>query len=293
MSTSLRSCADAGGLAPRLAWTMPIESSTVTNRSPAPASSRLGAPEARQDDRLGAASHVRAVELGRDLHREPAPLHRRRRHVGVRRRGHEVATEADEHVDLAAVHRAEGVDRVEAGLARRREAEARLEGVEQRRGRLLEDAHRAVALHVGVAAHRAGPGARLADGAAQQQGVDELLDRGDGLAVLGQPHRPADDDPLPAGDPAVQLVDRLAIEPGGRQQGVGIERVEVGAQLVEPVAVGVDERPVEGVVVVHQAAVEQLEQRQVGADHDRQVQVGERGAAAEHAADALRVAERQ
>ena len=95
-----------------------------------------------------------------------------------------------------------------------------------------------------------------------------------------------------AGDPAVQLVDRLAIEPGGRQQGVGIERVEVGAQLVEPVAVGVDERPVEGVVVVHQAAIDQLEQRQVGADHDRQVQVGERSAAAEHAADALRVAER-
>ena len=88
----------------------------------------LGASEARQDDRLGAASHVRAVELGRDLHRERAPLHRRRRHVGVRRRGHEVAAEADEHVDLAAVHRAEGVDGVEAGLARRREAEARPRG---------------------------------------------------------------------------------------------------------------------------------------------------------------------
>ena len=85
--------------------------------------------------------------------------------------------------------------------------------------------------------------------------------------------------------PTVQLVDRAAIEAGGRQQDVGIEPVEVGAQLVEPVAVGIDERLVEGGVVVHQAAVEQLEQRQVGADHDRQVQVGERGAAAEHAAD--------
>ncbi len=111
---------------------MPIESSTVTNRSPAAGLVALGASEARQDDRLGAASHVRAVELGRDLHRERAPLHRRRGHVGVRRRGHEVAAEADEHVDVAAVHRAERVDGVEAGLARRGEAEARLERIEQR-----------------------------------------------------------------------------------------------------------------------------------------------------------------
>ena len=59
---------------------------------------------------------------------------------------------------------------------------------------LLPDAHRPVALHVAVPADRRGAGAGPADVAAQQQEVDDLADRRDRVAVLGQPHRPADDD---------------------------------------------------------------------------------------------------
>ena len=65
--------------------------------------------------------------------------------------------------------------------------------------RALPDAHRAVALHVAVAAHRTQPRAGAADVAAQQQEVRDLADRRDGVAVLGQPHRPADDRPLGLG----------------------------------------------------------------------------------------------
>jgi hypothetical protein len=47
---------------------------------------------------------------------------------------------------------------------------------------------RALALHVGVAAHRADAGARLADVPAQQEQVDQHLHVLHAVAVLGQAH---------------------------------------------------------------------------------------------------------
>ena len=60
--------------------------------------------------------------------------------------------------------------------------------VERHQLGLLGDADGALALHVGVAAHRADAGAGLADIAAQQQQVDEHLHVLDAVAVLRQPH---------------------------------------------------------------------------------------------------------
>ena len=51
---------------------MPIESSTVTTCSPVGLVVALGAAQAGQDQRLTAGDHVRAVELGRDVHGEVA-----------------------------------------------------------------------------------------------------------------------------------------------------------------------------------------------------------------------------
>src|SRR6478752_7082094 len=198
MSTSLRSCADAGRLAPLLAWTMPIESSTVTNRSPAPASSRSVRP--RHGRMIASAPHRTCERLSLV----------------------ETCTVSAHRSIAAAATSVSGA------------AATRLPPKPTN----TSTSPRCIAPSASTVSKPAWRGA------AQQQGVGELLDGSDRLAVLGEPHRPADDDPLPAGDPAVQLVDRAAIEAGGRQQDVGIERVEVGAQLVEPVAVGIDERPV-------------------------------------------------
>jgi hypothetical protein len=80
--------------------------------------------------------------------------------------------------------------------ARGTELEAFFDGIEQRRLGFLVDAHGAVALHVAVAAHRRQAGAGLADVAAQQLQVDDFLHGRHRMAVLGDAHGPAHDDPL-------------------------------------------------------------------------------------------------
>jgi hypothetical protein len=57
----------------------------------------------------------------------------------------------------------------------------------------LPDSHGAIALHVGMPAHRARSGALPADMSAEQQKIHHLLNGGDRVLVLGQPHRPATD----------------------------------------------------------------------------------------------------
>ena len=148
----------------------------MTNCSP-PLDVALGAAERRQDQRLLTVDQVRAVGLGRDVDGQPAAAQRRRGDLGVGGGGEEVAAHREEDVRTAVAHRPDRVDHVEAVLARHREAERPFEAVQQRLRRLLEDAHRAVALHVGVAAHRAHAGAGTPDVAAQQQEVDDLPDR--------------------------------------------------------------------------------------------------------------------
>ena len=78
------------------------------------------------------------------------------------------------------------------------EAENLPEPVEEDRVGPLRDAHRAVALHVAVTANGARPRTGLSDTSTQQEKVDDLLDVRDRIAVLGQPHRPANNDPFRA-----------------------------------------------------------------------------------------------
>ena len=114
MAGSLSRCSEAGGSTPRDMWTTPVVSSTVTNCSPDACTSRLGAAEAGKDQRLLAGDQVGAIELGRDLHRQPAARDRLRRVVRVGRRGEEVAAQPDEHLHPPLVHRLDGLHGVEA-----------------------------------------------------------------------------------------------------------------------------------------------------------------------------------
>ena len=91
----------------------------------------------------------------------------------------------------------------------------------------LPDAHRAVALHVGVAAHRAQPGAGLADVALEQGDVDDLLDRRDRVAVLGDAHRPADDGRAGVAEHPGRLLDLRPARGRSRGDGVPVEVASV------------------------------------------------------------------
>ena len=134
----------------------------------------------------------------------------------------------DEDVDLAVAHRPNRVDGVAAVLAWRLEAELLAQLVEERVGHLLPDAHRPVALHVAVPADRARPGARAADVAAQQQEVDDLADGGHRVAVLGQAHRPAHDDPLGGAHVGGNGLDLVAAQAALRFDARPVERTPTG-----------------------------------------------------------------
>ena len=66
-----------------------------------------------------------------------------------------------------------------------------LQRIHKRLRHALPDAHRAVALHVGVAAHRAGARAGLADGPLHEVQVHDFLNRLHALALLRDAHGPA------------------------------------------------------------------------------------------------------
>ena len=133
-----------------------------------------------------------AVELGGDLHGEPARRIASSVTYGVGRGGDEVAAQPDEHLGLALAAAPGSTSTVSRPCSRGgSKPNSVCERVEEVLRRPLPDAHRAVALDVGVAADRAQPGAGLADVALQQGDVDDLLDRGHGVAVLGDAHRPA------------------------------------------------------------------------------------------------------
>ena len=211
---------------------MPIESSTVTTCSPVTWVSRSVRP---RQGRISASRPATACERLSLV--ETCTVRSRPRIASSVRVVSGVAETklpptAKNALHLAVVHRAERVDRVEPVLAVRLEAELVAQPVEQRVVGLLPDPHRAVALHVGVAADRAQPGAALADVAAQEHQVGDLLDGRHRALVLGQAHRPADDDAVglavALGDP----LDLVAGQPGGGEYLVPVELVEVGEVLV-------------------------------------------------------------
>src|SRR5271169_6834341 len=137
--------------------------------------------QAREDQRLFAMNQMTAVELGVDADGEPQAAHRRLGHGPVRYRPDKIAAVPDEHLGAAIHHRLYGVDDIVPMSARRLEAEHFLELVQECRLWLLVDAHRAVALHVRMAAHRADPRSWLAEitaAAANSQSAARLQCRG-------------------------------------------------------------------------------------------------------------------
>ena len=119
--------------------------------------------------------------------REPA---RNLESIGGRRK--KITTQTDEHLLLSRRHAVDRTDRIDTVLARRLELELLAECVQERVVHLLEDSHRAVALHVAMAPHAQRPRVGFADVAANQQQVYQFADIVDGIAVLRQSHGPAD-----------------------------------------------------------------------------------------------------
>ena len=154
----------------------------------------LGAADARQQVGDPARHQMRVVELGGDVDGELAGGERLGYQRRIRRGAGEIAAEPDEGLRRSVEHGADGADDVVAVLARGDEADLTLQGVEQGGGRLLVDAHSAVALHVGMAAHRAESSTGTADIAAQEHDVGHLADGGHRVFVLGHAHGPGADD---------------------------------------------------------------------------------------------------
>ena len=159
----------------------------------------LAAAEAGQDQRLPPVTRWARLSLVDTLHGQRAAARARARSravSGVADR--KLPPSANEHPRTSPrCHRLDRVDGVEAVLRAAARSRTPSPGASRKRGRRpVVDAHRAIALHVAVPAHRAQARARPPDVAAQQQQVDDLLDVGDRVRVLGEAHRPAGDDPL-------------------------------------------------------------------------------------------------
>ncbi|GAA3068675.1 hypothetical protein GCM10020000_61400 [Streptomyces olivoverticillatus] len=138
-----------------------------------------------------------------------------------------------------------------------------------------------------MAAYGADVGAGAADVAAQEQEVDDFLDGGDGVFVLGEAHGPADDGAPGGEDHAQRGFDLFAAQSGGAQGLVPVGGA--GGALEVGVAVGVlgDEGGVDGAFGFEDEAVEEAEEGLVAAEADLEEEVGEGGAAAAEAADVL------
>jgi hypothetical protein len=177
--------------------------------------------EAGKQQRLPTGHEVPAIQLGGDVGGQGAVAERARDPLGVGGRGEEVAAHPEEHAGAPRFHRLDRADHVQSGSPGRSEAKPPFQRVEERRRRPVIDPHRPIALHVAVAAHGTDPGAGTPERAPEQQQVDDLLNVRDGVLVLGEPHRPAGDDPLRSGQHLRQLPHRSVGDPARRDQVIG------------------------------------------------------------------------
>ncbi len=155
---------------------------------------RLQPAEAGEDIAFLARHQMALVELGRDMDGD-GKLRPGRLHLGMFGcRAQEIAAELDEALRGPGDDLAAGLDRVPAIFGRRLELEQFLQPLDGGEFGLLGDADRALALHVAMAAHRTRPGALTADIAAQQEQVDDHVQRIDAIAMLGDAHAVHRDD---------------------------------------------------------------------------------------------------
>ena len=189
------------------------------------------------------------------------------------------------------MHRVDRVHGVEAVLARDRHAGLPLQRCEEGLGHLLENPHRAVALHVAVAPDRAEPRAGPADRTEQKVDVGDLADGGDGVAVLGEAHRPAGDQALLSfGEQQREFLDRVAADPGQLLDFRPRGRLQQTTIFLVAAAVLADEAFVRR---THrdQRLGHPAEQRQVAVDLHLQVGRSERRGFPEDPAQVLRMGE--
>ena len=221
-------------------------SSTVTSCAPLAWTILLGAAEAGQQVGDGAVHQMAAIELGRDLHRE---LHRRPRRLDGALLGNgaqEIAAEADEGLHRAVDDALADLDGRHALLARRLEVEHLGDLVERHQLGLLGDAHRPLALHVGVAADRRDAGASRPMLPRKQQQVHEHGDVVEAARVLGQAHAVDPDHALGLGIDLRRLSRSLArSSPNSRTMSSHVGVAHEALEGLEAAGVVLDEIDVE------------------------------------------------
>ena len=174
----------------------------------------FGATEAGEDECGLAGDEVGAVDFGGDLDGEFGFGECFGGVVGVGSGGEEVASEGDEDFDFALVECFDGHDGVVAVFFGRDEMEFLAEGGHEFVGHFFPDADGTVALDIGVAADRAEAGAGATDLAAEEDEVDDGLDIGDAVFMLGDAHAPAADHAFGMGGDVCGVVDVIARDTG-------------------------------------------------------------------------------
>ena len=159
----------------------------------------LRAHEAGQEPGRAGREEVRAVELGRHLDVEVEPGPGRVGAPDVRDGAGEVAAQGQERPHRAVEQALAHLHRRHALRAGGLEAEHLAQAVERHELGLLRDAHRALALDVGVPPHGRDAGAGPADVAAQQEEVDQHPQRLGPVDVLREAHAVDADHGLGAG----------------------------------------------------------------------------------------------
>ena len=168
------------------------------------------AAQAGENERDFPGDQVRAVQLGGDVRGHPAISQGVGGVFRVRRGGQEVAAHSEEESDPTSPHLLDRFHRVGPVISRRREGKLLAEPGQERLAHPFTNSHGAVALHIGVTAHRTGARSGTPDVAAEQEKIHHLLDGGHGILMLGQSHGPATDDPLAAHGQIGCLSDLLA-----------------------------------------------------------------------------------
>ena len=134
-----------------------------------------------------------------------------------------------------------------------------------------------------MAAHRARSRAGPADVAAEQEEVHHLLDRGDRVLVLREPHRPARDDSLATHGDLRGLADLLPRQSATREDVVPTRRAQVLDERLEAAGVLANELAVEHLsrplfLVAEHLLHDAAHHRHVAIDAHRQPEIGERHA---------------
>ena len=143
------------------------------------------------------------------------------------------------------MHRLNRVHGIEAVPAGRLKIEFLFQAVKELRGRLLPDAHGAIALHIAVTAHGTQTRARLTQLSAQQHQVDDLLNVGDGVLVLGQTHGPAKDYSFRPNEDTRRVFDFDFRDSGLFEDVAPVNRSQCRFEFFKPRSVTIDELLIE------------------------------------------------